>query len=182
MIVSSDDFNLARARNVLPPILNNFQLRFTKLSCCTRRQIREAATRKADARSDVIISLSSPKPERHGTSRRASQTCLSRHYHTYLPVIMPFAFVYRIALRREIQYICICADFELCEISRDRYRTLHRRRNDSSTFVKDTHRQTYLYSRRCRRNYRHRYPYHVLAWSYRDCRHGEFKKQLAHAA
>lgn len=53
---------------MLPPILNNFQLRFTKLSCCTRRQIRDAATRKADARSDVIISLSSPK--RAGTAHR----------------------------------------------------------------------------------------------------------------
>lgn len=126
---------------------------------------------------DIIISLSFSKRAGAAASRRIPQTCLSRHYHTYSACYhyVIFAHRNRISIRRH-------ALVSVFEVSRNWYQT------GSETGVKrlldglarETH--TRICTRRCQRDYRRRYPYHVPARSYRDGRRGEFKKQLAHAA
>lgn len=105
-------------RNVLPPILNNFQLRFTELSCCTRRQIREAATRKADARSDVIISLSSPK--RAGMAWHVATRSTNLFVAT-LPYLFARHYAIRIRVSNRVTPRDIYAPTSNFEMSRNRY-------------------------------------------------------------
>lgn len=135
-------------RNVLPPILNNFQLRFTELSCCTRRQIREAATRKADARSDIIISLSSPK--RAGIAWHVATRSTNLFVAT-LPYLFARHYAIRIRMSNRVtsRHVCYTRWFRTWKCRGiDIERCIGERgiRNDSSRKTQ-THRHTYLHSK-----------------------------------
>jgi len=166
---------------MLPPILNNFQLHFADYHIVRggkfTRQPR-ATARSRRMRNDIIISLSSSKRAEATASRqtRANLFVATLSYLFDVPSLCHSHSHVEIAFRlRDMR----C--FRISECRGKRYQMVFRSRceTDFSTSRKT---RTHIYTRRCRRDYRRRYTYHVQARSYRDHRRGEFKKQLAHAA